>query len=329
MAIKTMSLENLKRFASNIKSWANSSFVAKEEGKGLSEANYTSTEKTKLSGIATGAQVNIIEAVKVNGSALTVSDKAVNVDLSAYALKSDITTAVNWKGTKASVGELPTSGNKTGDLWHVADKSAEYVWNGSTWEEVGSIVDLSGYSTTAQMNTAITNAVAIKADKATFESEIQRLEGIIGALDIPDGVIVDTALDINSGNAIANKAVTAALNLKATKEEVETLESTLTTAIGKKVDQTTYEAKVQSIEGSIATKANLNDVYTKTQTFTKAEVESAIGNVDGRITTEVATINGLIAPKADKSYVDEELGKKANSGDFTNFTNDEIDSATA
>lgn len=329
MAIKTMSLENLKRFASNIKSWANSSFVAKEEGKGLSEANYTSTEKTKLGGIATGAQVNIIEAVKVNGSALTVSDKAVNVDLSAYALKSDITTAVNWKGTKASVGELPASGNKTGDLWHVADKSAEYVWNGSTWEEVGSIVDLSGYSTTVQMNTAITNAVAIKADKATFESEIQRLEGIIGALDIPDGVIVDTALDINSGNAIANKAVTAALNLKATKEEVETLESTLTTAIGKKVDQTTYEAKVQSIEGTIATKANLNDVYTKTQTFTKAEVESAIGNVDGRITTEVATLNGLIAPKADKSYVDEELGKKANSGDFTNFTNDEIDSATA
>ena len=329
MAIKTMSLENLKRFASNIKSWANSSFVAKEEGKGLSEANYTSTEKTKLSGIATGAQVNVIEAVKVNGSALSISDKAVNVDLSAYALKSDITTAVNWKGTKASVGELPTSGNKTGDLWHVADKSAEYVWNGSTWEEVGSIVDLSGYSTTAQMNTAITNAVAIKADKATFESEIQRLEGIIDALDIPDGVIVDTALDINSGNAIANKAVTAALNLKASKEEVETLESTLTTAIGKKVDQTAYESKVQSIEGTIATKANLNDVYTKTQTFTKAEVESAIGIVDGRVTSEVATLNGLIAPKADKSYVDEELGKKANSGDFTNFTNDEIDSATA
>ena len=39
----------------------------------------TAAEKTKLSGIATGAQVNVIETVKVNGTALTVSSKAVDV----------------------------------------------------------------------------------------------------------------------------------------------------------------------------------------------------------------------------------------------------------
>lgn len=39
----------------------------------------SSTEKTKLSGIAAGAQVNVIEAVKVNGTALTPSGKAVDV----------------------------------------------------------------------------------------------------------------------------------------------------------------------------------------------------------------------------------------------------------
>ena len=39
----------------------------------------------KLKGIAAGAQVNVIETVKVNGQALTPTDKAVNVDLSKYA----------------------------------------------------------------------------------------------------------------------------------------------------------------------------------------------------------------------------------------------------
>lgn len=39
----------------------------------------------KLKGIAEGAQVNVIETVKVNGQALTPTDKAVNVDLSDYA----------------------------------------------------------------------------------------------------------------------------------------------------------------------------------------------------------------------------------------------------
>lgn len=41
----------------------------------------TETEGTKLEGIAAGAQVNVIEVVKVNGSALTVSDSDKSVDI--------------------------------------------------------------------------------------------------------------------------------------------------------------------------------------------------------------------------------------------------------
>lgn len=59
--------------------------VDKESGKGLSTNDYTNADKTKLSGIASGAQVNVIESIKVNGSALNVSSKAVNIDLSSYA----------------------------------------------------------------------------------------------------------------------------------------------------------------------------------------------------------------------------------------------------
>lgn len=56
--------------------------VDKEAGKVLSSNDYTDAEKTKLSDIAANAQVNVIESVKVNGTALTPSSKAVNIDLS-------------------------------------------------------------------------------------------------------------------------------------------------------------------------------------------------------------------------------------------------------
>ena len=55
--------------------------VDAEEGKGLSSNDYTADEKTKLEGIEAKAQVNILEVVKVNGSALPITEKAVDIPL--------------------------------------------------------------------------------------------------------------------------------------------------------------------------------------------------------------------------------------------------------
>ncbi len=54
--------------------------VDKVVGKRLSTEDYTTTEKTKLSGIAAGAQVNVIETIKVNGEPVSPgSNKDVNI----------------------------------------------------------------------------------------------------------------------------------------------------------------------------------------------------------------------------------------------------------
>jgi hypothetical protein len=58
-----------------------SNFVTKDGNKVLSDENYSAAEKSKLEGIAAGAQVNVIETIKVNGSDLAVEGKAVNIDL--------------------------------------------------------------------------------------------------------------------------------------------------------------------------------------------------------------------------------------------------------
>ena len=64
--------------------------VNTESGKGLSTNDFSDTYKNKINGIESGAEVNIIETVKVNGTALTPTNKAVNIDISGKANVSDV-----------------------------------------------------------------------------------------------------------------------------------------------------------------------------------------------------------------------------------------------
>ena len=67
-----------------------SNYVAKDGSKVLSTNDFTTAEKNKLANVAENAQVNVIESVKVNGTALTPSSKAVNIDLSNYVTNSEL-----------------------------------------------------------------------------------------------------------------------------------------------------------------------------------------------------------------------------------------------
>lgn len=116
---------------------------------------------SKLEGIAAGAQVNVIESVKVNGEAVAVSDKAVNIDLSAYAKtaaladyatkasldayakKEDLTTVMNYKGSVANFEALPAENLTVGDVYNVEAAHGEYAagtnyaWDGKKWDALG------------------------------------------------------------------------------------------------------------------------------------------------------------------------------------------------
>lgn len=83
-----------------------SGYIAKDGDKVLSTNDFTNDLKTKLDNIASYAQVNVIEEVKVNGTALSINDKAVNIDLGAYALTADVvakTTTVNGQSLASNI----------------------------------------------------------------------------------------------------------------------------------------------------------------------------------------------------------------------------------
>lgn len=69
---------------------------------------------------------------------------------------SGLGSVFNFKGTKSATTDLPTTGNKQGDVWLVSADNSEYVWTSasatgtaSDWEKLGVTVDLSGYATLA------------------------------------------------------------------------------------------------------------------------------------------------------------------------------------
>ena len=78
---------------------------------------------------------NIISSIKLpNGNTYEIHDaQAIH---SAEEL--GLSAAMVFKGTKATVADLPSTSNKTGDVWHVTADDFEYVWtDAGAWEELG------------------------------------------------------------------------------------------------------------------------------------------------------------------------------------------------
>lgn len=140
--------------------------------------NYTTTEKNKLSGIATGAQVNKIESIKVNGTAQTITDKAVDIAVptnnnqltngAGYQTASQVQTAINSAISGITgidfqvVASLPATGTK-GVIYLVSNSGTginiydEYIWVTNRFEKIGTTeIDLSNYYNTTNL-LALTN----------------------------------------------------------------------------------------------------------------------------------------------------------------------------
>ena len=72
----------------------------------------TSSDKTKLTGIETGAEVNKIDSIKVNNSTQTITNKAVNITVPTKT--SDLTNDSGYTTNTGTVTSIATSGAITG-----------------------------------------------------------------------------------------------------------------------------------------------------------------------------------------------------------------------
>jgi hypothetical protein len=121
--------------------------VDKVTGKGLSTNDYTTEEKTKLAGIEAGAEVNVIETVKVNGAPLTVTGKAVDVPASnAIPVVNNLTSTSTTSALSAAQGkvlkdltdahiddDINTEAGVHGLRWY---NDVLQFFNGTAWVEI-------------------------------------------------------------------------------------------------------------------------------------------------------------------------------------------------
>ena len=140
--------------------------------------NYTTAEKNKLSAIEASADVNVIESVKVNGSALTPdANKAVDVT-------------------------VPTS---TSDLTNDGDGNSPFATQAYVGTNGGKI-DTISVNGTAQ---TITNK-NVNITVPTKTSDITNDSGYITTADIPEGAAASTTSPKMDGTAtVGTKAVAA------------------------------------------------------------------------------------------------------------------------
>lgn len=74
---------------------------------------------------------------------------------STYALKSDLTSMYKYKGSVATVSDLPASDNTTGDVYNVEATGMNYAWNGTAWDALGETFTITSISN-AELDTICT-----------------------------------------------------------------------------------------------------------------------------------------------------------------------------
>lgn len=134
-----------------------------------------------------------------------------------------LTTVYQYKGSVATYADLPTTGQKVGDVWNVETADPDHgikagdnvAWDGAQWDILGGNYDLSGY---AQLNAANTFTAA-----NTFNSNIVvRTATAAGSAGI---ITLGEKPSNNTEQCLINAAGNGNLILQASENQIVTLQS--------------------------------------------------------------------------------------------------------
>jgi hypothetical protein len=106
--------------------------------------NQTTYNKSDLGGVS---DVKVGTTSVVTNTIATLGTMAGEATTSYYTkseLDGKLSGAMHFKGTKATVSALPSSGQEVGDMWNVTETGANYAWDGTNWDKLSENIDLSG-----------------------------------------------------------------------------------------------------------------------------------------------------------------------------------------
>lgn len=288
-----------------LKAFVANTYVAKEANKFL----MTKEQSDKLAGIAAGAQVNVIESISVkgNGGAVTKIDpvgKGVTIDISAYALSSDVTTEVQ----RASSAETAL-GAKIDAIFKPDSEGKEA--SGSVVTYVNKKIEAvnSAASTLASKVTANENAIATLNGSADTEGSVAKTvateiakvvaeapENFDTLKEIADWIANDKTgaakmqadiAKLNGGETVDGSVAKALKDAKAYADDLNT--TTNSTIAAEKTRATAAEnalaGRLTVIEGTGA--GSINKALEDAKTYTNEKIGTIPADVGGTTTSTV------------------------------------------
>lgn len=249
--------------------------------------------------LATGTVVEVINSLESESTTAALSaaqGKALNTLITE--LKNSVSAALNYKGSKATYADLPTTGNKKGDVWNVVaaygttPAGTNYAWDGSQWDPLGGTVDLSGYYSKTQVDDAISAAKTdLEAADTALDGKITTVTNqLANKVDKVEGsgLITDTAL---------NQITTNKTNIESLQVEVSNKQDVLDAALPIKKEGTTISLVLDpaagdflSINGPEGLTFNIDSVK-----GTNVKLGTAITSVSGdiKVTADKTIVAGL------------------------------------
>ena len=293
------------------KSDAESTYVAKEEGKGLSTNDYDAAAKAIVDGVGKkleqkvdkvagkGLSTNdydaaaVAEVAKIKNKAETTVVEGIDTRVTKLEGKiSGVTGAMHFKGV---LTELPAdlSAYEAGDVI-VVDKK-EYVCAASgidgakEWHELG---DEGSHLTKDDAAKTYKTIASYNTEKATLEQNIQAAADAAAAEKVrAEGVEGELQTAIN-GKASSETVTALSGEVTAIKNDyLKASDKTeLTTAIGKKADQTALDAATEAATALTGRVDTIEGDYLKSTD--KTELTNAIGEKAAQ--ADLDTANGKI-----------------------------------
>ena len=260
------------------------------------------TIENKLITIEENAQVNLIETVKVNGTALTIAnDKSVNVEVpTAISQLSDYTTIDERITTAKTQADLGVT--QAGQAMTKAEENAGKIETiNSKFSPINEAINNHAV-TLAQLTEADTlHAAEYQALSNTVTEHTNLIGGKANSSDLAQlqNIVSGNSTDITNLKTITIPALTSEIGNKANSTDVYTKTEIGTIAEGKTIVKMIEEAQAAAsyddaeIRGLISNNANaIAAIYTAPNGETPAS---------GVLATEIARVEGLVATEVDRA----------------------------
>lgn len=248
-----------------LKKTLNNEIYGNDEGTGDSRID---TAETKLAGIAEGAQVNVIESVVVdNGSDETTNPHKLTATLSGK------TVTLNDKALQLAIADAKLAGTNAGQVASEAASAASQ--NAAAIQ--GHDTKIGGLDTLTKEHTS--KIAALELADSTHAAEFSALSSTVGQHGTDIAALKSGKADTTVTDALAGR-------ITANENSLKTLN----------------ETTIPGINGEIAKKANIADVYNKTEIGVIAEGKTLVKMIEdaqSAASYDDTAIRGLITNNAD------------------------------